>query len=90
MVLVIEHIQGRYEAQDVPFGKVYAWRSGCVVLECDCGKRLTLKGSATVCGCGLDHAATVREELNVAGRLGDKALRPWRYFRSRENAGIPY
>jgi hypothetical protein len=90
MVLVIERIQGRYEAQDVPFGKVYAWRSGHVILECDCGERLTLNGSATACGCGLDHAATIREELNADSRSGDEALHPWRYFRSREDANIPY
>jgi hypothetical protein len=38
--LVIEHIEGRYESQDVPFGKAYAWRSGHVVGECDSVKLL--------------------------------------------------
>jgi hypothetical protein len=90
MMLVVERVQGRYEAQDVPFGKVYAWRSGQVILECDCGERLTINSCATVCECGLDHAATIREELDTASRSKDEALYPWRYFRSREDAGIPY
>jgi hypothetical protein len=80
MVQVIEHTAGRYEAQDVPFGKVYAWRSGCVVLRCDCGERSVFTGSATVCPCGADHATAVNEELAaVVGRLGDEDLRPWHY-----------
>ncbi len=90
MVLVIGHTEGRYEAQEVPFGKVYTWRSGSVVLECDCGEASALTGSETICGCGADHAAVVRRELTT-GQLGDEALRPWRYdVGDREDAGIPY
>ncbi len=88
-MLVIERIEGRYEAQDVPFGKVYAWRSGRVVIECDCGERLTLTGSATVCGCGLNHATTIRKELDAARQPEDEILHPWRYSGERENASIP-
>ncbi len=88
-MLIIERIEGRYDAQDVPFGKVYAWRSGRVVVECDCGVRLTLEGSATVCGCGLDHATTIRNELDAAGQLEDEVLHPWRYSGERDDAGIP-
>jgi hypothetical protein len=89
MVLVIGRVEGRYETQEVPFGEVYSWRSGRVVLECDCGEVLNLTGSTSVCGCGIDHAATVREEL-AAVWLGDDALHPWRYVRDCEDAGIPY
>jgi hypothetical protein len=81
--LVIERIEGRYEAQDVPFGKVYAWRSGRVVVECDCGERLTLTGSAPVCGCGLNHATTIRKELDAARQPKDEILHPWRYSGER-------
>jgi hypothetical protein len=87
--LVIERIEGRYEAQDVPFGTVYAWHSRRVVIECDCGERLTLTGSATVCGCGLNHATTIRKELDAARQLEDEVLHPWRYSGERENASIP-
>ncbi len=87
---VIEVIEGRYETQEVPFGRVYAWHSGSVVFECRCGARPTLTESVTDCGaCGLDHAATVRRELSDR-QQGDEALRPWRYSRNGEGGGVPY
>jgi len=89
MTITIERTVGHYEVQEVEFGRVYRWCPGCVVVECDCGERLSLTGSATVCSCGLDHAAEVNEEL-AAGRSGDEALHPWRYARGREEAGIPF
>jgi len=52
-------------------------------------KRLTLNDSATVYGCGLDHATTIRKELDAARQLEDEALHPWRYSGKREDAGIP-
>jgi hypothetical protein len=89
VVLVIGRVEGHYETREVPFGRVYSWRSGQVVLECDCGEVLNLTGSKSACGCGVDHTDTVREELDVV-RLGDGALHPWRYVRDYEDAGIPY
>jgi hypothetical protein len=71
----------------VPFGKVYAWHPGSVVIECDCGERLTLTGSKTVCGCGADHEATIREELS-ARKPGGGGLHPWRYSADREDVGL--
>jgi hypothetical protein len=42
-VEVLERLEGHYDAQEVPFGVVYRWCPECVVVECKCGKRLTLK-----------------------------------------------
>ena len=39
---VIECAQARYEVQDVEFGKVYKWRPERIVVECQCGQRLSL------------------------------------------------
>jgi hypothetical protein len=88
MVLVIGRTEGHYEAQEVPFGKVYAWRSGRVVIECDCRAVMSFTYSVTVCGCGTDHAAAIQEELD-ARRLGDEEIHPWRYVGDREDIGIP-
>ena len=88
MVLVIGCTEGHYEAQEVPFGKVYAWRPGRVVIEYGCGEVMFLTYSVTVCGCGTDHAAAIQEELD-ARRLGDEELHPWRYAKDHENAGMP-
>jgi hypothetical protein len=89
MVAVIGCCEGHYEVQEVEFGRVYRWCPEYVELECDCGERLTLTSSMTVCWCGLDHAAVVREVL-AAKRLNDEVIHPWRYARDREGAGLPW
>jgi hypothetical protein len=90
MVTVIERTIGRYEVQDVEFGKVYRWCPGCVIIECDCGERLTLTSSITTCRCGADHAAFVREEFVAREQPGDEALHPWRSLHYFADTGIPY
>ena len=82
---VKEHVEGRYEAQEVPFGIVYTWHPGRVVIECDCGERLTLTGTTGTCACGTDLAAILRETL-AARRSSDEHLRPWRCGEDREDA----
>ena len=87
---VIERTEGHYEVQEVEFGRVYRWCPGCVIVECECGERLTLTSSVTTCRwCGADHTSVVREG-SPAGRLGDETLHPWRYAKDREDTGLPY
>ena len=87
---VIERIGGHYDVEEVEFGRVYRWRPERVVVECVCGERLSLSGSATACGeCGADHASAVRESLSARRSEGDEAEHPWRYWHSSEGAGLP-
>jgi hypothetical protein len=89
---LVERTEGHYEVQKVEFGRVYRWCPERLIVECDCGERLTLTGSITICRwCGVDHAAVVQEEEEVVGhqQLEDEARHPWRYVRDREDAGIP-
>jgi hypothetical protein len=81
---VIERITGCYAPEEVPFGVVYRWQPGYVLIECGCGTMLSLSCPMATCSeCGTDHAAVVGEEL--AGQCsGDEALHPWRYVRDRE------
>jgi len=81
---VIERTKGYYESVEVPYGMVYTWHPGCVLLECGCGTTLVLTCSLTTCSeCNADHENIVREELN--GECSeDEALHPWRYARDRE------
>jgi hypothetical protein len=46
---VVERTGGHYEVQKVEFGRVYRWCPKRVVVECECGERVTLTGSVTVC-----------------------------------------
>lgn len=77
----LERTEGRYERQEVKFGKVYRWCPEHVKIECECGERLLLTAtSSTTCPrCGADHTAIFREELNVGRSRTDGTLHPWRY-----------
>jgi hypothetical protein len=90
---VIECVEGYYESEKVPFGRVYRWCAECVVAECGCGETVALGSSMTTCpGCGTDHAALVREWLPSAQReeVEDEALHPWRQVRDYEGEALPY
>ncbi len=76
MTTVVEHIEGGYEVHELPYGKDYAWCPECVVVECECGQRLTLTAAETRCRCGADHTSLVREELD-SRRLSEGASHPW-------------
>src|SRR5215217_3135231 len=79
---LIECVEGHYESEKVPFGRIYRWCAECVVAECGCGKRVTLASSMTTCtGCGADHAAVVQERLPTERAQDDEALHPWRLVR---------
>jgi hypothetical protein len=88
---VIEHVEGHYESEKVPFGRVYRWCAECVVLECGCGERVTLVRDMNTCvGCGADHASIVRERLANERAQDDEALRPWHLARDCEgNESLP-
>ena len=67
---VIEVLEEHYELQEVPFGRSYTWCPECIVVECDCGERLTFELSAiiglfAVCECGADLTNEIQEKLEV-------------------------
>src|SRR5215208_784018 len=39
---ILERVGGYYECQEVPFGVVYRWHPGYLLLECGCGARQAL------------------------------------------------
>jgi hypothetical protein len=89
-VTVIERIEGYYAPEEVAFGVVYRWQPGYVLIECGCGKMLTLNRLMATCReCGTDHAAVVREEL-TSQCSEDEAIHPWRYSKDREGLGLPF
>jgi hypothetical protein len=58
---IIECTEAHYESQNTSYGEAYVWCPEYIVVECDCGERPTLSTSETVCSCGADHVALVRE-----------------------------
>ena len=94
LVMVIERLEGRYEAEDAPFGTAYRWHPECIVIECACGQRLALTASMTTCAtCETDHASVVKEKLVVRRQEKNEAPReaphPWRslhYFADMERS----
>jgi hypothetical protein len=83
---VIERVAEHYDVQEVEFGRSYIWCPECVMVECDCGKRVTLTRSELIdtqpdCECGMDHTVSVREEVVI--QLLDEDYEahhhPWRY-----------
>jgi hypothetical protein len=91
---VIELIEAHYDVQEVPFGKVYAWRPESILIECECGEESALTASTTTCvECGAEHAGRLREASSER-RLGDEALHPWRYSEDHadddDRPALPY
>src|SRR3954452_10151657 len=86
---IIERLEGRYEAQEVPFGVVYRWCPENLILECECGEIMMISTSSTlICSrCGVNHTANLRAEP-AAERSGDKVLHPWRYAGDRDETGL--
>jgi hypothetical protein len=79
---VIERVEGRYDAREVPFGKVYEWHPAYIALECDCGEKviLTAADTITTCDrCGADLSAFAQGIQEREGHLPDKLTRPWFY-----------
>ena len=95
MATVIRHTEEHYEVHEIPYGKDYVWNPECVIVECDCGERLTLTASETICKCGADHRVLVQEELDSRAPgekrpSPDDECREWRkyedeYLRSEQN-----
>lgn len=79
MAQIIEHIEGCYEAREVPFGKVYEWHPAFVTLECDCGEALTLTASSTMttCRCGAEVGSFIQDLKEREDHLSDMLTHPW-------------
>jgi hypothetical protein len=88
MVQILERVQAHYENREVPFGKVYEWHPDSVVLECECGEKVTLSATSTTTtcsGCGADLGSFVHDIREREGRLPDKLTHPW-FYDARERA----
>jgi hypothetical protein len=88
MVQILERVQAHYQNREMPFGKVYAWHPASVVLECECGEKVTLSATSTTttCArCGADLGNFVNDIREREGRLPDNLTHPW-FYDARERA----
>ena len=67
---VKERVEGHYEVEEVPYGKVYKWVPGHALIECDCEQLFAVEGTtAAACPrCGVDYT-------EFAKGLGNKPLK---------------
>ncbi len=89
MPRVIERAQAGYDAIEVEYGVVYRWCPASILVECECGARARVTRTEAVCpGCGEDHTAVLREEIE-AGRLKEGVgQHPWRKGWEREEVVV--
>ena len=88
MVQIIERVQARYEAREVPFGISYEWHQASVSLECDCGETLILSATTTITTCpqcGADFDALVHDIKEREAPLPDRLTHPW-FYDAKERA----
>jgi hypothetical protein len=79
---IIERVEAHYEAREVPFGKVYEWHPTNIVLECDCGEKVTLTATSSISSCGRCGAGlgSFVHDLEVhEGHLPNSLAHPWFY-----------
>jgi hypothetical protein len=76
MTTLVERTRGHYEVQRTSYGQAYIWCPECVVVECDCGERVVLTASESVCRCGADHGALAPGN-GVSPRQADEVPHPW-------------
>jgi len=82
VIRVLECIGEHYEVQDVPRARVYRLCPATVWLECECGERLPLTLSRTICAeCGADHTEVIVEVLETRMEE-DEGQHPWHFLRS--------
>src|SRR5215213_6097528 len=82
MTRIIEDILAHYETHEVPFGRIYEWHPEHIIVECDCGERVTFTATSTTttcCRCGTGHSALIRDIQEREGRLPDKSIHPWHH-----------
>ena len=61
MTQIKERIEGHYEVEEIPYGRVYKWTPGHALVACDCGQLLFVDPAttATCPECGADYAGAV-------------------------------
>jgi hypothetical protein len=82
MSQIIESIEAHYETLEVPFGRVYHWHPEHLIVECDCGEKLTFSATSTITACrqcGSDYDALVHGIHYREEHLRDEDVHPWHH-----------
>lgn len=87
MPVAVRRIEGHYEMQEVPFGKVYRWCPEHAAAEYD--ERANPTASSTHRRCNVDRETETGTGLVTPERSDDETLHPWRYAGNSEDDGLP-
>jgi len=84
MTKIIESTKAQYDTVEVPFGRSYRWHQAHVVLECDCGEKLTFSATssainASSCRCGADYGALIHTIRYREEHPRAEDVHPWHY-----------
>jgi hypothetical protein len=82
MARIVKAIAAHYETHEVPFGRSYEWHPEYIIVECECGQKLTLTSTSNLPSCpqcGVDYGSLVRDIRHREKRLRDEDDHPWHY-----------
>jgi hypothetical protein len=82
MARIVKAIAAHYETHEVPFARSYQWHPEHVIVECDCGQKITLSGTSNLPSCpecGADYGSLVHEIRHRERQLRDEDEHPWHY-----------
>ena len=83
MTKIIESTKAQYDTVEVPFGRSYRWHQAHVVLECDCGEKLTFSATSAInassCRCGADYGALIHTIRYREEHPRAEDVQPWHY-----------
>ena len=85
---VVGRVAGHFEVhEEMKFVRAYRWCLECVMVECRCGKSMSLTrsdilGIGPECECAMDDTASVKEEVvfHLLDEDHESRLHPWRYL----------
>ncbi len=81
MMRVAKDTEAHYETHEVPFGRSYKWHPEKMIIECECGEKLTIAGMSkgASCGCGADYATLIQDIQRREENLQDDKIHPWHH-----------
>ncbi|CAA9460351.1 MAG: hypothetical protein AVDCRST_MAG28-3201 [uncultured Rubrobacteraceae bacterium] len=91
-MIIVERMAEHYEVEELEdIGRTYKWRPAQLVAMCrGCGRRATFEESYLLVSVVKCDRCGERSSVEIKERMADEEAHPWRYWRPKEGAGIPF